>query len=221
MTRRMAPLWHRLLCACVLGAAALLSGCATNRMIDSEVKSFTGNTAPPRDASYLFERLPSQEALLDQGQVEAMVTKALAKAGPVFSPVNPAYSVQVNLQIVRMPRDPRYDAWSGYGPSIRGGRVGVYGGGLPGVGVYPGYGHGNLGMFMETPWYRHRVHLVMRDLSNSAVAFESTALFEGPWPDSVNIVPVLLDAALQGYPTPPQGPRIVSIELPADSEQRP
>lgn len=217
----MAALWQRWLCVGLVGVAALLSGCATTRMIDSEVKSFTASTAPPRDAIYRFERLPSQEALMDQDLFETMATKALRKVGPVLNASSAAFSVQANVQIVRLPRDPRYDSWSGYGPSMRVGRVGAYGGGLPGVGVYPGYGHGSLGMMVETPWYRHRVHLVMRDLSNSTVAFESTALFEGPWPDSINIVPVLLDAALQGYPAPPQGPRTVSIELPPDSEQRP
>ena len=218
MTRLMAHLGQRLIRVGLVSLAFVLSGCATTRMIDSEVKSFIGNATPPRDAAYRFDRLPSQEALLDQTQVEAMAAKALAKAGPVLNTTNPAFSVQVNLQIVRLSRDPRYDPWmGGYGPSMRVGRVGVYGG----VGVYPGNGHGSLGMYAETPWYRHRVHVVMRDLGNSAVVFESTALFEGPWPDSINIVPVLLDAALQGYPTPPQGPRIVSIELPPESEQRP
>lgn len=197
-----------------LAAVALLSGCATSRMIDTEVKSFTGTDVAPLHATYRFERLPSQEATLNQDQLEVMATKALAKAGPVQS-AEPAYSVQVNLQIIRLPRDPRYDPWmGGYGPAGHVGRVGVYGG----IGVFPGNGHGSLGMFSELPWYRHRVHLVMRELRSSTVAFESTALFEGPWPDSVNIVPVMLEAALQGYPTPIQGPRTVSIELPAQSE---
>jgi hypothetical protein len=60
----------------------------------------------------------------------------------------------------------------------------------------------------------------MRDLSANRIAFESSALFESPWPDAINILPVMLDAALQGYPTPPQGQRIVSIELPPETERR-
>lgn len=207
---------RRILCVLVAG---LLSGCATTRMIDSEVKSFAGATPAPRNATYRFERLPSQEASMDQNVVESMAAKALAKAGPVLTKDNPAYSVQVNLQIVRLPRDPRYDPWmSGYGPV---GRVGVQVG--VGVGPHGGagrVGYGGMGIYSETPWYRNSVHLVMRELASSTVAFESTATFESPWPDSINIVPVMLEAALQGFPVPPQGPRTVPLELPAEGERQ-
>lgn len=190
--------------------AGLFAGCAATRMIDTEVKSFAGATPVPRNATYRFERLPSQEGSMDQNVVESMATKALAKAGPLLTKDDPAYSVQVNLQIVRLPRDPRYDPWmSGYGPL---GRVGVQ----MGVGRF---GYGGMGMYSETPWYRNSVHLVMRELVSSTVAFESTAVFESPWPDSINIVPVMLEAALQGFPAPPQGPRVVSLELPGEGER--
>jgi hypothetical protein len=203
-----------------LFVVGLLSGCATTRMIDSEVKSFAGATPAPRNATYRFERLPSQEASMDQNVVESMAAKALAKAGPVLTKDNPAYSVQVNLQIVRLPRDPRYDPWmSGYGPV---GRVGVQVGVGVGAGPHGGagrIGYGGMGMYSETPWYRNSVHLVMRELATSTVAFESTATFESPWPDSINIVPVMLEAALQGFPAPPQGPRTVPLELPSEGER--
>ena len=124
MTRLMAHLGHRLMRVGLVSLAFVLSGCATTRMIDSEVKSFTGSTTPPRDASYRFERLPSQEAMLDQDLFEAMATKALRKAGPVLNTTDPAFSVQAQLHIARLPRDPRYDPWMGsYGPAMRVGRV--------------------------------------------------------------------------------------------------
>jgi hypothetical protein len=203
----MAHRWQRAFLAFALTGAALLSGCATSRIIDTDVKSFAGTPAAPPNATYRFERLPSQEGSMDQNLVETMTAKALAKAGPVFSKDKPAYSVQVNLHIVRLPRDPRYDPWMiGYLP------MGHHFG--------PGrLGYGGIGMYSETPWYRNSVHLVMRDLATSSVAFESTALFESPWPDSINIIPVMLDAALQGFPLPPQGPRTVSLELPSGEER--
>ena len=197
----------RIACATAMLLAALLAGCATTRMIDTEVQSFAGTPEAPRNATYRFDRLPSQEVAMDQGAVEAMATQALARAGPVLTADNPAYSVQVNLQILRLPRDPRYDPWmSGYGPGHAGMRFG------PGLGGW--------GMFMETPWYSIRLHLVMRNLGSGSVAFESTALFSSPWPDSSNIIPVMLDAALQGFPVPPSGPRTVTLELPAAGERR-
>ena len=38
----------------------------------------------------------------------------------------------------------------------------------------------------------------------------------GPWADSARLLPTLFDSALQGYPTPPGGPRKVVIELPGE-----
>jgi hypothetical protein len=75
----------------------------------------------------------------------------------------------------------------------------------------------SLMLTLEPPWYQHSVHLVLRRVDNARVAFESSAVFDGPWSDSANIVPVLLQAALRDYPQPPVGPRKVVIELPAPS----
>jgi proline-rich tail region repeat protein len=48
------------------------------------------------------------------------------------------------------------------------------------------------------------------------VVYETTASFDGPWVDSAHLLPTILDAALQGYPNPPSGPRKVVIELPGE-----
>jgi len=212
----MAPIhgtgWRGASVCAVIGAALLLCGCASTRMIDSEVKSFTGIPAAPPHPTYRFERLPSQETSVEQGRVEAMAARALAKAGAVVTSGDPAYSVQVQVQVTRLPRDPRYDPWmSGYGPI---GRVGVH----AGLGGYGVFGPGGMDLFTETAWYRNSVHLVMRELASREVAFESTAVFESPWPDSAHIIPVMLDAALQGFPTPPDGTRTVTLELPKSGE---
>jgi len=42
------------------------------------------------------------------------------------------------------------------------------------------------------------------------------ASFDGPWNDSGRLLPTILDAALQGYPSPPGGPRKVVLELPGE-----
>ena len=206
------PCWRLRAAFALIGAALLLCGCASTRMIDSEVKSFAATPAAPLHATYRFERLPSQEASAHQTRLEGMTARAMAKAGPVLTTDNPAYSLQVDLQIMRLPRDPRYDPWmSGYGPI---GRVGVH----VGLGGYGGFGPGGMDLFTETVWYRNSVHLVLRELSSQAVAFESTAVFESPWPDSSNIIPVMLEAALQGFPMPPEGKRTVTLELPKAGE---
>jgi hypothetical protein len=65
----------------------------------------------------------------------------------------------------------------------------------------------------EPPWYSYTVHLLMREVATAQVAYETTANFQGPWSDGGNLVPIVIDAALQGFPTPPTGPRKVLTEL--------
>ena len=62
--------------------AALLSGCATSWVVDSDVKSFSSLAAVAPGATYRFERLPSQQAdPARQESLEAMAAAALEKVG--------------------------------------------------------------------------------------------------------------------------------------------
>ena len=201
-------------------SALLLAGCATTRVIDSDVTAFqTWKAAPPGpNTPYRFERLPSQQAnAAQQDVVEAAAGPALAKVGLVPSNTVARYSVQVrlNTQLVeRVLADP-----FGYGG---------YGGGLGG---YPGYGRfgpsvfgygGSRGAsfglsfpigFYESATYKHELTVLMRDLNTQQIAFETRALHFGPWNDSLNLLPALLDAALRGFPQPPEGTRRINVEL--------
>ena len=74
-----------------------------------------------------------------------------------------------------------------------------------------------LGMGMRFPpttSYRHELSLILRDLRNSQVVYETRAVHDGPWSDTVNLLPALLDAALRDFPNPPPGPRKINIEIP-------
>lgn len=185
-------------------AALLLGGCAMPRLIDSEVVSFVGTPGAVRGASYRFERLPSQQALgAEQDSVETMAAPALERAGLVRNDAQARYSVQVEVKVEAYRPAPRihphassllmpYDA-------------------LP---LYPG-----APLFLESPWYKHTVHLVLRDSASAQVVYESTARFDGPWADSAKLLPAVLEAALHGYPTPPAGPRTVVMELSGDKLQ--
>ena len=48
----------------ILGLASLLwlTGCASTRLVDSDVQSFSQLAGAPARATYAFERLPSQQA---------------------------------------------------------------------------------------------------------------------------------------------------------------
>ena len=196
----------------VLLSAALLAlgGCAAGpRMIDSDVQTFVSGPAPVRPALYRFERLPSQSNASTQDQIEALARVALAKVGLTPAPLvsgavigtaaaAPAarYAVQVGLQIsaiISPYEHMSHDFWGRHADR----RLGV-----------------GFGMPIEPIWRRHAVRILLRDSVSGQLVYETSASFDGPWVDSANLLPAILDAALQGYPKPPTGLRKVVIELP-------
>lgn len=184
-----------------LGLAALLAGCGLPRKIDSDVQSFVGTPAAVAPATYRFERLPSQTDAPDQSRIEALAATALAKVGLTQDTAQPKYSVQVNVQITQYPQAYRELGMHGY------------------FGLGSRWDGGAFGFMAEPPWYRHAVHLLLRDAASNLPAYETSAQFEGPWSDSANLLPAILDAALEGYPRPVSGPRKVVIELPAPGQR--
>jgi hypothetical protein len=208
--------FSRLVLVVLLGSLALLGGCAMPRMIDSDVQSFTAAVPAVRPALYRFERLPSQANTPQQDSLETLAAAALAKVGLTPAPLvsgaisgtaaaapSARYAVQVSAQVTTMV--------SPYGSPIAGGWWGRHEG--------RHWGGMGLGLDLEPSWYRHAVRLLLRDSATGQLAYETTASFDGPWFDSANLLPVILDAALQGYPNPPQGPRKVVIELPGSQPE--
>jgi len=187
-------------------ASVLLGGCALPRMIDSDVQSFVGTPAAVAGASYRFERLPSQQA---QGaaheRVEALAEEALGRVGLVRNEAQAHYSIQVTVGVVQFQPEPRHTRSRHFGGPYMAANGSLF---------YPGPM-----LILEPPWYSHTVHLLLRDTTTAQVAFESTASFDGPWSDSANLLPAILEAALQGYPNPPQGLRKVVIELPPKGQE--
>ena len=192
----------------------LLGGCATSRLVDSEVTSFARWTpAPPAPgSSYRFERLPSQQQPdARQQQLEAMAQAALAKVGLQHNPPAATLSVQISAGTQPMLR-PRWDG--GYAAYPYGGPNIFIGSGIGGGGGSVGFGFGfPLGGGMEPPLYRREVSIVMRELRSNAVVYETRAAGDGPWYDSAPVIAAMFDAALRGFPVPPAGPRRVSIEM--------
>ncbi|MDZ7920407.1 DUF4136 domain-containing protein [Rhodoferax sp.] len=177
-------------------AAAALTGCALPRMIDSDVQSFVGNAPALSGASYRFERLPSQAQNSDQDQIEALAQEALERIGLQRNDDAPRYLVQVNVSVDGM-RNPHYRPSR---PRLVVGANGVV------------YEEWPWTMDVEVPWYRHRVQVLLRDSANGQLAYETAAVFDGPWRDTLNLLPPMLEAALKDYPLP--GKRRVVVELP-------
>jgi predicted small secreted protein len=212
-------------------AATLLTGCGTLRLVDSDVTSFSKWTdaAPKPGTPYRFERLPSQQnAPTQQDELEALARTALAKVGMELNPDAARFSVQVTAvtQMIERPGYGPYDGWGGYGGY----------GGYGGFGGYGGYGSrgsvflggGNRGSSLSigfgfpigSPmgftefYYRREVAIVMRNLQDQQITFETRALHDGVWRDTLNVLPAMLDSALLGFPEPPAGTRRINVEIP-------
>ena len=205
---------YRALKAIIFAATVvgLLGGCASTRMVGSEVNSFARWTpAPPAPgSSYRFERLPSQQADLAQARLEGLAQAALARVGLQHNPQAASLSVQVSASSQPMLRSVWDGSYYPYGnPNIFIG--GGSGGGVSSVGVGFGFGFPLGGM--DTPIYRREISIVMRAIPSNVAVYETRAVSEEPWLDTDPVLSAMLDAALRGFPVPPAGPRRVNVEI--------
>jgi hypothetical protein len=198
-----------------------LSGCASQRIVDSQVSAFSKlDAAPAAGATWRFERLPSQQNLdtavaARQSKLEAAVAQELAKYGLSAQPVSPggsggvssgavSYSVQIGARVERLSRAP-FDAYEPWGFGLPGRDYVVTGAGrvIP-IGGWPR---------VEQPWYVREVSLIIRDARDNRVVYETQARHEGRWADDEAVLPAMINAALQGFPKPPEGRRMVNVEI--------
>ena len=191
-------------------ALGLLSGCATVRLIDSDVVSVSAAPAGMnlQGARYRFERLPSQANNPEAGLAEQQAQAAMGTVGLVRDDAHAQISVQVNFAGMQY----LADAWGR--PLPPGAWSPFYGSIAMGRGIGPNAG---LGMGMRFPpptQYRREVSLIMRDLQSGQVVYETRASHEGIWSDSAQIFATLFQAAMANFPNPPAGPRRVNIEIP-------
>lgn len=206
----------KVLTALIAGSVllGLLSGCASTRLVDSDVTSFARwVSAPPAPGStYRFERLPSQQqSEMQQAQLESLTQAALAKVGLQHNPQSASFSVLVNastLPVIRSRWDGGYGGYPYGGPNI------FIGSGIGGGGSSIGFGFGFPFGGMEPPLYRREVSIVMRELRSNAVVYETRAVGDGPWHDSGPVLGAMLEAALRGFPVPPADTRRINIEIP-------
>lgn len=186
-------------------AILFLTACSGMRVVDNDVTAFSAWTAvPPAPGTrYRFERLPSQQfANAQQDRIEALATTSLSKVGMVLSPADARYSVQVLLvtDILQRYPEPGF-GFGGPGVSIGGGSRGSS------IGLSFPIGFGD-------SYYKRTVSILMRDLSNQKMVFETRALHDGPWGDAFAVLPAMLDSALLGFPQPPAGTRRINVEIP-------
>ena len=213
-------------------ATVALTGCATRWVVDSDVRSFStlsADAVAAPGATYRFERLPSQQQ--DEGAVrqaealEALAAPALESAGLKRNDAAPRYSAQIGARVgltISPWDDPWFGPWGGpfaygggWGPRSYAG-FGVGAGRFHGRGWGGGFGGWGGGWYgaASTPWYSREVSVVLRELGSNRVVYETRARNDGPYSTDAPVLAVMFRAALQGFPTPPQGERRIDIEIP-------
>ena len=187
----------------LLLALALLAGCSAVRLVDNDVQSLARWSPEPPGSTYRFERLPSQQGLLqargepDQDQLEAMAQAVLARRGLVHHPDAPVLTVQLSTTTVVQP------GYSGWPPivSVGAGTAGSH------------FGVAFPMMRYEPPLYIREVQFLIRDSRSHAVVYETRARHSGISSDAQAVLPAMMEAALSSFPNPPQGQRRVNVEI--------
>lgn len=185
-------------------ALLLLSGCAGTYLLDNQVQSFSQLQALPAQPSYRFDRSLSQQADPAQQALEALADPALFRAGLRRDDAAPKYSVQVSARTERR-LSPYADPWSPWG--------GWGGWGVGFGGRHLGLGFGGPWPQPDSYWFHREVSVIVRDLAANRVVYETHAVNDGPWLDNNTVLPAMFDAAMQGFPNPPAGPRRVDIQV--------
>ena len=184
----------------LLGLLAL-SACASVRLIDSWVQSTAEGPILP-GATYRFERLPSQRGNVQMGALEQQAQAVLLERGLQRDDASARYSLLVEAGAQALQGDDFGRPWPQ--GSVRGSL-------MLGSGAYSAWG---IGMRWPPPTrYQYELRLLLRDLTTGQVVYETTARHESPWSDASQILPMLVRAALDGFPQPGASVRRVRMEL--------
>lgn len=186
-------------------------GCSGLQLVENNVTAFHSWNAPPPGpgTTYRFERLPSQQvSTAYQDRVEEATRIALAKVGMNLDPVAPRFSVQVRVSTQVIEARPYGAGYDGFGF------------GMPGVFLGGGNRGGAFGLsfplgYATPSLYFHRdLTLLVRNLGSSQVVFETRVTNDGVQNETPAVLSAMLDAALQGFPEPPPGPRRINVQIP-------
>ena len=193
----------------VLVATAALTGCAALRNLDSEVSSYGQWPADRKPGSYVFERLPSQQARPEQQQkLEDAARRAVEAAGftPAADEKSADVSIQLGARVSANERSPYDDPfwWRG----------GLFYAPYP---YYSRFGRGfwgpSFGLHYGSPSYEREVALLIRDRKSGQPLYEARASNDGMSSAIASLLPAMFEAALKDFPTGGINPRRVSVQI--------
>lgn len=196
--------------ACI---ALVLGGCAAFNNLNNEVSTFGPWPAERRPATFVFERLPSQQEHPErQTQLETAARGALEAAGfrAAADGGNAEYLMQLGARVTSndpwIYNDPLF--WRG---GMRYGYGYGYGYGRWGRGWGPGWGF-NSG-FGYTPTFDREVALLIRDRKTGQLLYEARASNTGPSASIDYLMPAMFEAALKDFPSAGPNPRSVTTPI--------
>ncbi len=196
-SNRRVPSWRSLRTVCSVLALAALTACAGLNQLSSDVATFNQWPAARTPASYVFDRLPSQQANADaQKLLEDAAARSLQTAG--FTPASDARTADVTVQLGArvnvQDRSPFDDPFWWRGGLYRGYSAHAFR--SDGFGFGLGFGRG----FYGPPTFEREVAILIRDKKTGNALFEARAVNEGASQSINSLLTAMFDASLQGFP---------------------
>jgi hypothetical protein len=187
------------------GAAALLMvGCAGLDSLRSDVSTFGEWPTGRAPGTYVFERLPSQQAQAGtQDLLEAAARPALEAAGfkAAAAGTEPDVLVQLGARISRTDASPWDDPFwwrGGFGYSRRGPWIGP---------------RWSMFAYSDFPRYDREVAVLLRDRASGKPLFEARASNDGGSAGGSAELRAMFEAAMKDFPAIGINPRQVTIPL--------
>ena len=193
----------------LLALALTLAGCATPRILDSDVSTYSQWPAERKASTYAFERLPSQQARAEEQQVlEDAARAAIEAAG--FTPAADAASAEVSVQLgARISSGAR---WPYDNPIWWQGGLFFHRRGAFGYSI--GFGGPGLGFRWAAPAsYDREVAVLMRDRPSGQALFEARASNNSNSAAFNSVLPAMFAAALKDFPSGGVNPRRVTVDI--------
>lgn len=194
----------------VLIAALALTGCAGMRELSNEVSTYSLWPAGRQPSTYTFERLPSQQAHVQQMQLlEDAAHRAMESAGFKLAtdPAAADVSVTLGARVTATDLSPFDDPfwWRGGLWSHRFyGRPHYYRGFGPHFG-WPYYQH--------TPVYEREVAMLIRDRRTGQPLYEVRVVNDGYSPSINSLLGAMFEAGMKDFPQGGANPRRVVTQI--------
>jgi len=210
--------------ATALALASALGGCASLNQLTSAVSTYSVWPAERRPSTYVFERLPSQQANPQQQQVlEDAATRAMQLAGftPVTDPGAADVTVTLGARVYASQVSPYDDPYwwrgglwghrhffcCGYGGFGR--PFGPWGSPWSYPWGYPwGYPY-----YSYTTTYEREVALVIRDRRTGQALYESRVTNDGYSPSIMSLLAAMFEAGLKDFPQGGVNQRRVTTQI--------